>query len=283
MKKNKTTLNYEEGKELFNKFNLDTLDSIDLLYDITKEESPTAFSVVYDKKYNFEVANGNFEGMNEYTYGTKLDNFNITEIIIKLPELDKKEIKYIMKLINKTINTINPDQEEMKIIPKLAEFIKAYASFKQIQMEVLPCGMSREELEHFFKKYNFAELNEFNTIIGYTDLEDKEEIKKIKEKIDKEKVAPTDWLYESASKKPLKLPDLQRKNYRLTNKELKFFHVLVESAAGYLESLRDFEEEYQAIYEDFTSDCFPIDQMAELLDAIELEQDIRSGIKTRRK
>ena len=283
MKKNKTTLNYEEEKNLFNKFNLDTLDSIDLLYDITKEESPTAFSIVYDKKYNFEVVNGNFEGMNEYTYGTKLDNFNITEIINKLPELDKKEIKYIMKLINKTINTINPNQEEMKIIPKLAGFINAYASFKQIQMEVLPCSMSREELEHFFKKYNFAELNEFNIILGYTDLEDKEEIKKIKEKVDKEKVAPTDWLYNSASKEPLKLADLQRKNYRLTNKELEFFHDLVESAAGYLESFRDFEEEYQAIYEDFTSDCFPIDQMSELLDAIELEQDIRSGIKTRRK
>ena len=76
MKKDKKLLSYEEGKKLFDKFSLDTLDSIDLLYDAAEQESSTSFSVIFDKKYEEEVNKGNFEGRNEITRGTRIDNFD---------------------------------------------------------------------------------------------------------------------------------------------------------------------------------------------------------------
>lgn len=278
--KSKKNLNYEEQKQLFGKFDYNTLDALEILYDVSKTEVPTSFSVVINKKY--QAIKDEFEGMNEYTYNTRLDNFDISEITRKLPELDKKEIKYIMDLINDALNSINPDQQEMVLIPKVAECIKKYGELKLYQMEVLPCGMSREELEHFFDKYNIIELEHFNTILDFTDSIDKEEIRKVKEKIENKKMILNQKMVAGNIASPvinnnIKLPDLQRKNYKVTNKELEFFHDLVERAAGYLESIRDFEEEYQAIYEDFASDCYPIDQMAELLDAIELEQATRKN------
>ena len=83
MKKDKKLLSYEEEKKLFDKFSLDTLDSIDLLYDAAEQESSTSFSVIFDKKYEEEVNKGNFEGRNEITRGTRIDNFDITEITDK--------------------------------------------------------------------------------------------------------------------------------------------------------------------------------------------------------
>ena len=64
MKKDKKLLSYEEEKKLFDKFSLDTLDSIDLLYDAAEQESPTSFSVIFDKKYE-EEALANFESVAE--------------------------------------------------------------------------------------------------------------------------------------------------------------------------------------------------------------------------
>ena len=275
MKKDKKLLSYEEEKKLFDKFSLDTLDSIDLLYDAAEQESPTSFSVIFDKKYEEEAKKGNFEGRNEITRGTRIDNFDITEITDKFDELTKKERKYIMLLIEVAIDKINPDQTEFKIIPKLAECVKTYAEAVKNETTILSCGMTIGDLEHFFKKFNLAELEVLEPVLVYNDHPDIEEIRKIKEKVHNAKImeASKPGSYRARStRNSVRINDLQRKNYKLTNKELGLFHDLVEITAGYLDSIELYEEEYQSQNEEFDACYYPLsDQVYSLLDSIEEE------------
>lgn len=275
MKKDKKLLSYEEGKKLFDKLSLDTLDSIDLLYDAAEQESPTSFSVIFDKKYEEEVNKGNFEGRNEITRGTRIDNFDITEITDKFDELTKKERKYIMLLIEVAIDKINPDQPEFKIIPKLAECVKTYAETVKNETTILSCGMTIGDLEHFFKKFNLAELEVLEPVLVYNDHPDIEEIRKIKEKVHNTKImeASKPGSYRARStRNSVRINDLQRKNYKLTNKELGLFHDLVEITASYLDSIELYEEEYQSQNEEFDACYYPLsDQVYSLLDSIEEE------------
>ena len=107
----------QELIDLFKKFNIDTLDSIGILLQYTKNlsrETNFAFINVYKEKA-LEMRN-EFEGINEYDYICKVNNFNLSEIERIIDSLNNDELKYLRVLINNAYNNIDKDSIENKIL-----------------------------------------------------------------------------------------------------------------------------------------------------------------------
>lgn len=274
MKRTKT-LDYEGLKKLFNKFNIYTLDTIAVLYEINKQDTPGAFDVIFDKK--FEESRDDFEGMNEYPYCTKYENFNLQEVINKLNTLSDLELNYITDLVVNAVNTIEPADEAMKLIPKLVEYEKAYADETIIRLTPLENGMTSESIEKFFAKYGINELELFDQIFKYSSHEKITNIKRIQKEVLESKIKR----YKNNPVASLNtLPDLELANIANTNKELddrelEFLHDLVEDASNYLDCIRDYQEYYEEIMENFDINNYPIGEMKTLLNKIRVDEQSR--------
>ncbi len=90
-------MNIEEAKKFFNKFSLESLESIDLILPNNDPIINGAFISVYNKK--FEEQRDEYEGMNEYDYITRMQNFNIKEID-NIDNFEKEELICLKKLLN---------------------------------------------------------------------------------------------------------------------------------------------------------------------------------------
>lgn len=264
---------FKELKKLFNKYDIYTLDSLEILYSVSKQKLPLEFTIIQNKK--FEENRDEFEGMNEYTYDTRLENFSLDEVIENLPNLTTEELKYITKLITNAIGSINPNQKEISIIPKLTDYIKKYNKEILERMSYVRDNISLSDLKSLFLKFHTYELHAFNDILEFANQDNMLDIKRIKNE--------TAGLvfhrrkYNSIKRsKYFTIKDLIKKISELNNRQLEVLHTFVAEAAMNLNinvNLIELEEEEfereNAIYQD----------VIEFLTAIEQEQESRKEIR----
>ena len=283
--KSNNLLSFEEQKKLFERYSVDTLESLDLIYDIIREDTPLSFSIIFDKKY--EENKDNYEGRNEYTYGTRLSNFDISEITNSLNDLSDQELAFISIPIQKAISTINPDQEEIKITPKLIEFEKAQQASLTNRFTPIYKGMLLKDIKNFFSKFSLSGLEYFDNILDYCNHDRIYDIRRVKNEA-------LDIKYKKYKNNVMTIPTVKNFNLTqfkstlssLTDREMEFLHELVENAAMYLFCIQEYSDYYKEENEDFDLNDYPIKDINELLDSIEKEQDKRildkapSNIKT---
>lgn len=276
MVKSNGLLDLDGQKKLFNRYDIYTLDSIDLIYDMIGENTPIGFNIIFDKKY--EENRDNFEGRNEYTYGTRVDNFNISEIINSLKDLSDEEFAYITKPILKVISKgIEKSEEIAPILPKLVEFQASQSNEVAKRFTPIYKEMLLKDIKSFFFKFSTATLENFDSILDYTNHEQLDDIKRVR-----------DEAYESIKRKYRNNPVASLSNTdnfkfymfagnldKLNDLELDFFHDLVENASMYLDCIQEYSDYYKEEIEDFNLEEYPIKEMHELLDAIKKEESKR--------
>lgn len=103
-------MNLQEAIEFFNKFSIESLESLDLVLP-NDPILNSAYISVYNKK--FEEVKDEYEGMNEYDNITKKLNFNIKELN-NLNIFNKKELELLNSVIDK-----RRDKNEYRRIRKL--------------------------------------------------------------------------------------------------------------------------------------------------------------------
>lgn len=273
----KLNLKYEEIKKLFDRYNMYTLDSIDLIlkfaegYDLN--DTNNAFINIYNKKYNEE--RDNLEGRNEYDYITRLKNFNIDEIISSMEELSKEELKYLNDLVLAAVYHIKENKIESSMLPKLKEFMVYHDKELINYLKPTIDYLNEDEIKDFFNKYNVGELELFDLIFENTKSYNIKDIKKIKNEVYNDKYAELTNNFEvGVMPKGTSVEKLSLKNKLLNENELNFFHDLVEDATSYLDSIGEFEDEYKTVCEEFDSGDYPIVAMSNLLDNIENDKKI---------
>ncbi len=286
MIKNRLNLNYDQIKTLLDKYELETLESFDVLLNCVEDyydlnETNHAYINVSRKKYLENIEE--FEGRNEYTYRTQVDNFDITEIIDKIDELDDDELIYLNTMVNQALKCTKPDAIEAKVLPKLLEFKNAQEN--KAEKNGLPTidVLSNKDIEDLFNKYDVVELEVFSSILKFVVDYDTTEIAKVIEKVYKEKYELLQSNYEVGVKPTgFKLSDLGKVNELLSEDELEFIHTMIENASMYLESIQSSEDEIKEIFEDFDSGDYPVLGISKFLDSIEQEQEERKNYPLRK-
>lgn len=232
----------EELKKLFEKYDIFTLDSLNILInyldETEKKEIFPAFKSVYTKKYK-EVER-EFEGINEYDFICKLLNFNIQDIIDSIDTLSKTELHFFNHIIEVAKSKISKHSEEnYKLYNSLImyqEHIEAYENYANYSKNKI--DITDTELEEFFKKYNSVELKNFITILDNARYDwNVYNIFMIYKKIlnDKNIYNDQETLDNYNEKLEIsKISDLRFKNKNLNDKELKFIYTLVDSALSFL-------------------------------------------------
>lgn len=287
MIKNKLNLNYDQIKNLLDKYELETLESFDVLLNCVEDyydlnETNNAYINVYRKKYLENIEE--YEGRNEYlSYGMQVNNFDITEMIDKIDELSEDELIYLNTMVNQALKCTKPDAIEAKVLPELLEFRNAQEN--KTEKNELPTidGLSSKDMEDLFNKYDVVELEVFASILKFVVDYDTTEIAKVIEKVYKEKYELLQANYKVGVKPTnFKISDLGKVNELLTENELEFLHTMIENAAMYLDSVETSEHIYKEIFEGFVSQNYPTFEMAKFLDSIEQEQEERKNYPLRK-
>ena len=273
--KSNSLLSLDEQKKLYERYSVDTLESLDTLYYyIIDEKPPISFNIVYQKKYDENA--DNYNGREEVTESMLLDNFDISEITNSLKDLSDEELSVISKPIYKAISKTNPCDSESKLIQKLREFDKEFN--KEIEKRFTPIyeGMLLKDVRDFFLKFGMIGLENFDTILNYCSHERKEEIRRVKNEAEESKSKKYKNSVSSLSTMPkdFRIVDFKAVFSTLTDLELEFLHSLVEEAATYLNCIQMYTDYYIDEIEDFDLSNYPIKEVNELLYAINIEQTV---------
>lgn len=281
MEKKNKNLNAKEFKKLFERYNIYTLDSINILLNVVGEVEQNAlvirtFNSAYNKVYN-ESKDG-FEGRNEYTYSDMVRNFDLTEISDNFESLNNRELGFISKLVKDGVYKLKKDQQEASIEPKLLEFIKAFDKEFILRLKPTVDILSEKEIKVFFDKYSVVELDAFTTILDYAKDYNVRDIQRVRREVYKSKYDELTNNFEVGVKPSnFKYSDIEKVNKNLSGRELKFLHAIVDSAASYLYSIQELEYAYTEVFEEFDSGYYPIKEMGVLLDSIEKEIEKRKN------
>ena len=262
----KLNMSYEELKEIVSTYELETLDSLNIIlknvrdYDLT--ELVMAFNGTYRKAWS--KSREEFEGMNEYDFLTKLHNFDITEIVDTIDETNQNELNCFKSLIANAINNIKEtDCAELEILPKLAEAIDRINIYLG-RLDQLENPLNNEELKTLFNKYNIVELKAFDIIFKYVYNYDMAQIINIKNEVKEAKQKECFENYEVAVEPcNLKLSDLAGKNHILDIEELKFLEELLDNASE------------NVVIKDFENHGFPVKEITNLHQSFVEEIDNR--------
>jgi len=239
----KYNMKIEELKELFNKYSIDTLDSLGLLIGLVNtnhmENVLIAYKYVYDRK--FLENNEDYEGMNEYDDICMLLNFNMTEVLYNLNKLNNKELEFIISIAEKALMVMECDTKKYSsMITELEVLLDRCRNGKAIlpSVETLDEEFTIKELEYFFRKYTYAELAYMNIIFDYTFGYEIDRIKKVYSKVLKEKDDELRANFESPNFYTTNsIYSLASENFKLKDKELEMFDKLLEAADMCLSSI----------------------------------------------
>ncbi len=239
----------EELKELFNKYSIDTLDSLGLLIGLVNtnhmENVLIAYKYVYARKFleNSEC----YEGMNEYDDICMLLNFNMTEVLYNLNKLNDKELEFIISIAEKALMVMESDTKKYSsMITELEVLLDRCRNGKAIlpSVETADEEFTIKELEYFFRKYTYAELAYMNIIFDYVFGYEMDRIKKVYSKILKEKDDELRDNFESPNFYTTNsIYSLASENFKLKDKELEMFDELLEAADMCLSNINDFDIE----------------------------------------
>ena len=138
--------------DLFNRFSLDTLESLEtlLLYCDKGNKFHSIIGPILDKK--FEENRIEYEGMNEYDVITRILNCNLSEIKYNAESLTTEEILIIKDLLESAREKINPAKIVESIIPIIKENEDALD-------EYLPEGITDMEISKMLTKCSLVELD----------------------------------------------------------------------------------------------------------------------------
>lgn len=233
-------LSFDELKKLFDKFSLDSLESLYVLISESDIDVWSAYSNVYKKK--FEPCRDEYEGINEYDYLCRLHNFCIKEIEDNIIAFTQKELKFLEFLLKN--NGIND---------------------KNI-FDTLLSNIFERNLEIFFNKYSFSELNSFKVILGYICDDYVTDVFKVFNKVFEKK--------SNDKFTDCNLLNILKKNNKLSDEEFLFLYKLVSDASCFLSSVQDYSYVYESMIDDFDINEYPILGMSKLENALceELEK-----------
>ena len=256
----KTKLDLDKQKNLFNKYNAQTLYSLEMLYDISKNKRPIGLGIIKKQKDTQYVK-----------------DFSLNEVIENLSELEKEELNYITELIIEAIGKIDPTQKEFEILPKLIDYLKLYNNEKLERIKIVKDNASLSDIRRFFMKFNDLELDAFDSILIYSNQENMQEIKKVKNEVRQLQYKRGRWgrpIQEPRSVKTIS--DIQRKTTVLTIPQLSLLHTFASEAAMNLNiklNLQEFDQN-----EDIDTLINIYNDLCNLLSVVELEQEERISI-----
>jgi len=270
-------MNKNEIVKLFNKYNLNTLESIDVLLSYVKEynldDTNVAYKRVYQEKY--EESRNVFESMNEYDFINKLINFDLIEVMDNAGSLSEKEIIFLQKIIEDSLkNIVNRTELEGNVISKLVDCKNVITDQLVLSEEYEVDKLSDVEIEKLFNKYSINELDVLGSVFKYVKDYDLSNTLKIAEKIYNKKYEECVNNYEVSSEN-YRAIDITNKNYLLSAKELKYLHTLVDNASFYLLEIRSDAYEYEDVIDDFDVNSYPVKFMFDFEQSLKMEIENR--------
>ena len=186
----KLHIEYNRLRDLLEDCSLNQLDSIDILLSHAKsydlDSISQLFNNVYQEKWN-EHRN-EYEGMNEYDYITRINNFDISTIVDYV-YLNSHELVYFKKIMQDAITNIKNEENplDLKIVPKIEEELGKVSYFLN-DLESLNYIISDNELKDMFNKLNIEELEEFDIIFEYVEDYNVENMINILDKVKSKKI-----------------------------------------------------------------------------------------------
>lgn len=270
-------MNKNEIVKLFNKYNLNTLESIDVLLSYVKEynldDTNVAYKRVYQEKY--EESRNVFESMNEYDFINKLINFDLIEVMDNAGSLSEKEIIFLQKIIEDSLkNIVNRTELEGNVISKLVDCKNVITDQLVLSEEYEVDKLSDVEIEKLFNKYSINELDVLGSVFKYVKDYDLSNTLKIAEKIYNKKYEECVNNYEVLTEN-YRAIDIANKNHLLSAKELKYLHTLVDNASFYLLEIRSDAYEYEDVIDDFDVNSYPVKFMFDFEQSLKMEIENR--------
>ena len=278
--KSNNLLNYDDQKQLYEKYSVDTLESLDTLYYyVLEENAPMALNYIYQKKY--EENADNYNGREELTESILLDNFDISEITNSLKDLSDQELAVIAKPIYKAISKTGLTNPESNIEKQLIEYDKAHQNEIEKRFTPIYKGMLLKDVKTFFLKFSLTGLEFFDNILDYTSHERIDEIRRVKnEALDIKHKRYTNNITNTLSTvRNCNLTQFKSSFSALTDFELEFLHTLVEDATMHLNRIKDYPDYYKEEIENFDINNYPIELINKLLKLVEEEQTINRPLE----
>ena len=249
-------MEYTKTKELFNRYNSHTIDSVEVLLDYIEE--PVLRKAIKElSKQRYEEDREEYEGRNEFDSITRILSFDLSEIEEKFYKLDDEEAKYLKTISMEASKKLNEqDYREENLKSKLKTFADDCNRYiMELHLEA-PGPIPDDELEELFEKYDVPSLMAFDKIfenvIRYN-MSNSRAIKKIvlqrkiiEMRINDETIPEN---YEISVEKISKRTDELVKNKELTENEAYYLSDIVEDAAMFLECRASTYEEDGVIYE----------------------------------
>ena len=222
----KLNMKYDRLKEILDICDLSELDSIDLLLGYVKKYDLKLINSVFTNLYQqkWDKYNDKFEGINEYDYITRINNFDIEKILDSI-ELNSYELIFFKKIMEDALITIknNKNPLDLKIMPNLEKALQnvnnrlnylgdlseltdinvldTYDYHDELSYDDYDTGINdldklyasnekitEEELENMFQKFDAVEIEEFDNIFEHIETYNIETIMDISNKVKNEKV-----------------------------------------------------------------------------------------------
>ena len=222
----KLNMKYDRLKEILDICDLSELDSIDLLLGYVKKYDLKLINSVFTNLYQqkWDKYNDEFEGINEYDYITRINNFDIEKILDSI-ELNSYELIFFKKIMEDALITIknNKNPLDLKIMPNLEKALQnvnnrlnylgdlseltdinvldTYDYHDELSYDDYDTGINdldklyasnekitEEELENMFQKFDAVEIEEFDNIFEHIETYNIETIMDISNKVKNEKV-----------------------------------------------------------------------------------------------
>lgn len=219
-------MKYDRLKEILDICDLSELDSIDLLLGYVKKYDLKLINSVFTNLYQqkWDKYSDKFEGINEYDYITRINNFDISKLLTSI-ELNPYELIFFKKIMKDALITIknNKNPLDLKIMPNLEKALQnvnnrlnylgdlseltdinvldTYDYHDELSYDDYDMGINdldklyasnekitEEELENMFQKFNVIEIEEFDSIFEHIETYNIETIMDISNKVKNEKV-----------------------------------------------------------------------------------------------
>ena len=123
----KLNMKYDRLKEILDTYNLNELDSIDLLLGYVKKYDLKLINNVYNNVYQQkrDIYSEEFKRINEYDYITRINNFDIEKMLDSI-ELNSYELIFFKKIMEDALITIknNKNPLDLKIMPNIEKSLQ---------------------------------------------------------------------------------------------------------------------------------------------------------------
>ena len=261
-------------EELFGKYSLRTLDSLDVVLMWVRkyrmDATNDAFRNVYRSAYKVLSTGKREDVSEEEDYVKKINNFDLSEIDADIDDLDKKQLKFLSQVFEAALSNMEEhDTIELPIMPKIrstAEGVNA----KLADMDKYRDKLTNKEMKDFFRKYDITELSSFEIIFRY--VYNIGELGRIEH--NRSEVLRTKQNQTPGDVSEYRLSNITRKNNMLTDQELNFLSRILSDAAAYFTIGEDISHIYDMV-EDFEYDSYHADTINKMLQDTEKDQEER--------